>query len=193
MNQARFGGVPTLVPPNLAHRTESADRKLSIKPYFYREAVIGSFSLLSPRSSLFRRFAFDESRPLAVFAGIWTTWRGKRGTKANPIEGEHQLFGFLTTEANAEVGAIHPKAMPVILTTEAEIETWMTASAEEALKLQRPARKRRAQNRRHGRKGGHQGTRGHTPGLNRDYDSGGWPTARPAVNLTPAVKVYLLS
>jgi hypothetical protein len=32
---------------------------------------------------------------------------GRRGTKANPIEGEHQLFGFLTTDANAEVGAIH--------------------------------------------------------------------------------------
>jgi putative SOS response-associated peptidase YedK len=34
--------------------------------------------------------------------------------------------------------AIHPKAMPVILTTESEIELWMTAPAEEALKLQRP-------------------------------------------------------
>lgn len=83
-------------------------------------------------------FAFDESRPLAVFAGIWTTWTGARGTKKNPIEGEHQLFGFLTADANAEVGAIHPKAMPVILRSEAEIETWMTAPAEEALKLQRP-------------------------------------------------------
>ena len=58
-------------------------------------------------------FALAEDRPLAVFAGIWTTWHGKRGTKANPVEGEHQLFGFLTTDANAEVGAIHPKAMPV--------------------------------------------------------------------------------
>jgi putative SOS response-associated peptidase YedK len=60
------------------------------------------------------------------------------GTKSNPVEGEHQLFGFLTTSANAEVGVIHPKAMPVILTTEAEIEHWMTAPTEEALKLQRP-------------------------------------------------------
>jgi putative SOS response-associated peptidase YedK len=51
-------------------------------------------------------FAFDESRPLAVFAGIWTTWRGKRGTKANPVEGEHQLFGFLTTGASGSRG--HP-------------------------------------------------------------------------------------
>jgi hypothetical protein len=53
-------------------------------------------------------------------------------------EREHQLFGFLTTEANDVVGAIHPKAMPVILRTPAEIETWITAPAEEALKLQRP-------------------------------------------------------
>jgi putative SOS response-associated peptidase YedK len=84
-------------------------------------------------------FAFDETRPLAVFAGIWTAWHGTRGIKANPVEGEHQLFGFLTTKANnVVVGAIHPKAIPVILRTPAEIETWMTAPAEEALKLQWP-------------------------------------------------------
>ena len=65
-------------------------------------------------------------------------WRGVRGTKTNPVEGEHSLFGFLTTEANDIVGAIHPKAMPVILTDPAEIEGWMTAPAEEALRLQRP-------------------------------------------------------
>jgi putative SOS response-associated peptidase YedK len=83
-------------------------------------------------------FAFDESRPLAAFAGIWTTWKGTRGPKSRPDTGEHHLFGFLTTDANAEVGAIHPKAMPVILRTEEEIETWMTAPADDALKLQRP-------------------------------------------------------
>jgi putative SOS response-associated peptidase YedK len=83
-------------------------------------------------------FALDESRPLAVFAGIWTTWHGVRGPKSAPVDGEHQLFGFLTTEANAEVGAVHPKAMPVILTTPEEIEIWLTAPANEALALQRP-------------------------------------------------------
>ena len=51
---------------------------------------------------------------------------------------EAMLFGFLTTDANAVVKPIHPKAMPVILTTEAEIERWMTAPAAEALELQRP-------------------------------------------------------
>ena len=58
----------------------------------------------------------------------------------SPIEGEHTLFGFLTTEANDVVGAIHPKAMPAILTSPAEIEIWMSAPAEDALRLQRPLR-----------------------------------------------------
>ena len=74
----------------------------------------------------------------SLFAGIWTTWHGLRGTKANPIEGEHQLFGFLTTDANAEVSAIHPKAMPVILTTTDDIDLWLTLPTKEALALQRP-------------------------------------------------------
>jgi putative SOS response-associated peptidase YedK len=83
-------------------------------------------------------FALSAERPLAFFAGIWTRWHGVRGTKKDPIEGEYQLFGFLTTDANAEVAPIHPKAMPVILRTEAEIEAWLTAPTEQALKLQRP-------------------------------------------------------
>jgi putative SOS response-associated peptidase YedK len=81
-------------------------------------------------------FALDETRPLACFAGIWTNWTSVRKVK----EGEttNDIFAFLTTEPNAEVGAIHPKAMPVILTTPTEVETWMTAAPDEALKLQRP-------------------------------------------------------
>ena len=81
-------------------------------------------------------FAFDESRPLACFAGIWTRWSSVRKVK----EGEttNDLFAFLTTEPNREVGAVHPKAMPVILTTPDEIDLWMDAPAEEALALQRP-------------------------------------------------------
>ena len=33
---------------------------------------------------------------------------------------------------------MHPKAMPVILTTPEEYEVWLSAPAEEALKLQQP-------------------------------------------------------
>lgn len=81
-------------------------------------------------------FALDESRPLAFFAGIWTNWTSVRKVKEGLVTVD--LFAFLTTDPNAEVGAIHPKAMPVILTTDEEIETWMTAPAAEALKLQKP-------------------------------------------------------
>jgi putative SOS response-associated peptidase YedK len=81
-------------------------------------------------------FALDDSRPLAFFAGIWTRWTSVRKVK----EGEttNDLFAFLTCEPNKEVAAVHPKAMPVILTTPAEIETWLTAPTPEAVKLQRP-------------------------------------------------------
>jgi putative SOS response-associated peptidase YedK len=76
--------------------------------------------------------------PLFAFAGLRTPWRGVRGPKSAPVEGEHELFGFLTTEPNAGVAPIHPKAMPVILTTEAEVDLWLSADTACAVKLQRP-------------------------------------------------------
>jgi putative SOS response-associated peptidase YedK len=36
-------------------------------------------------------FALSEDRPLFAFAGLWTPWRGLRGPKSAPIEGEHEL------------------------------------------------------------------------------------------------------
>lgn len=73
---------------------------------------------------------------MAAFAGLWTNWTSVR--KVREGETTNDLFGFLTTDPNAEVRAVHPKAMPVILTTPREIDAWMTAPTEEALTLQRP-------------------------------------------------------
>jgi putative SOS response-associated peptidase YedK len=48
------------------------------------------------------------------------------------------LHSFLTTAANDLVRPTHAKAMPVILTTPEEYDTWMRAPVGEALSLQRP-------------------------------------------------------
>jgi putative SOS response-associated peptidase YedK len=77
-------------------------------------------------------FALSEDRPLFAFAGLWTRWRGVRGPKSALVEGEHQLFGFLTTEPNAIVAP-----MPVILTTTEEFDLWLEGETAEALKAQR--------------------------------------------------------
>jgi len=82
-------------------------------------------------------FALSEERPLAFFAGIWVpAWTSVRKVKTG--EETIDLFAFLTCEPNAEVRPIHPKAMPVILTTADEIEAWMTAPWSTARELQRP-------------------------------------------------------
>ena len=63
-----------------------------------------------------------------LFACLWARWTSVRKVK----EGEttNDLFG--TTKPNAEVKAIHPRAMPVILTTLAP------APPRDALALHRP-------------------------------------------------------
>jgi putative SOS response-associated peptidase YedK len=83
-------------------------------------------------------FARDAARTPFAFAGVWRPWRGVRGTKANPVEGEHLLFAFLTTEPNAIVAPIHAKAMPVIL-TEQNWDAWLDGETPRALALQQPA------------------------------------------------------
>lgn len=82
-------------------------------------------------------FALGEDRPLAFFAGVWTPWGCVRKIKTGWEDCE--LFGFLTTDANADVGAYHSKAMPVILTDEAERDLWLSdAPWPEVQHLQRP-------------------------------------------------------
>ena len=60
------------------------------------------------------------------------------GAQGQGGRGHLDLFAFLTTDANADVAPIHPKAMPVILTTDEEFDIWLRAPTAEAMALQRP-------------------------------------------------------
>jgi hypothetical protein len=77
----------------------------------------------------------DRCSRLLVYGPLGAVFEGRR---ARQWMGSMSCSAFLTTEANAVVAPIHPKAMPVILTTQAEIDLWLLADAPKALELQRP-------------------------------------------------------
>ena len=64
----------------------------------------------------------DQEAP--CFAGVW-----------RPDEDHGRVYAFCTTEPNPLVGAVHPRAMPVVLLAE-DHGRWLRGSAEEALALQ---------------------------------------------------------
>ena len=81
-------------------------------------------------------FALPDDR-LAFFAGVHVPqWSSVRKIKDGATTDD--LFAFLTCEPNAEVRAVHPKAMPVILATREEWDVWMTRPWLEAAQYQRP-------------------------------------------------------
>ncbi len=88
-----------------------------------------SLSELDPRRGAPRNspvwFALEKSRPSAFFAGLHTVWTSVRKLREGEITTD--LFGFLTCPANSDVGLVHPKAMPVILTKLQEWHQWLTA------------------------------------------------------------------
>ena len=60
------------------------------------------------------------------------------GPESQGREVTADLFAFLTTEPNSEVARIRPRSMPVILTTDEEVDAWLRAPAKEALAPQWP-------------------------------------------------------
>ena len=143
LTMMRWGMPP---PANLGTRPVTNVRNLNssfwrgwLKPEWRCLVPVTSFCEYTDRQpKVPHLFALAVDRPLLAFAGIWRPWTGTRGTKADPVTGEHRLFAFLACAANDVVRPIHAKAMPVLLTTSEECDAWLAGSLEEAMAMQRP-------------------------------------------------------
>lgn len=69
--------------------------------------------------------------------GTWWPWTRTRGTKKEPVDGDHRIFAFLTCLANDLVGSVHPKAISLLLISVEEVARRLEAPADEAVKFQR--------------------------------------------------------
>jgi putative SOS response-associated peptidase YedK len=68
----------------------------------------------------------EEAHPLFAFAGLW-----------RPGESGVGYMAFLTCEPNTVVGAVHPKAMPVMLRA-GDVPRWLDSEAATACELAVP-------------------------------------------------------
>jgi hypothetical protein len=101
--------------------------------------------LVMPRTSITQKFVLAQNIFVAIilvvldrFGAIFDLGKQRR---LDPGRAMRHFLGVglgPADQRNRTVGPIHPKAMPVILTTPDEVETSLTAPAAEALKLQRP-------------------------------------------------------
>jgi len=77
----------------------------------------------------------EQERPLFAFPGIWKRYKGPLKKNGDPVEVD--VYAFLTTTPNSLTATIMHDRMPVLLSEEADFETWLTGSPEEAFGLVR--------------------------------------------------------
>ena len=68
----------------------------------------------------------DEDRRLFAFPGIWQRWKGP--VKKDGPNVEIDVYSFMTTAPNALTDSINHERMPVLLSEEADFETWLSGS-----------------------------------------------------------------
>ncbi len=82
-------------------------------------------------------FALNEDRPLFAFAGLWTPCAVCAAPRARLSKAIMNCSAFRRRK-RTRPSPIHPKAMPVILTSPAEFDRWLEADTSDVLTLQRP-------------------------------------------------------
>lgn len=107
-----------------------------------RRCLVPASSFCEPRDGVkpatWHWFALRgaEPRPLFAFAGLWRTYKGPI-KKDGPTVDLH-VYSFMTTLPNALTASINHERSPVLLTTAAEQDTWLTGTTDEAFALVRP-------------------------------------------------------
>lgn len=77
----------------------------------------------------------EYERELFAFPGIWQRWNGP--LKKGGPDVDLDVYSFMTTAPNTLTVSINHERMPVLLSEEADFETWLTGTTEEAFKLAR--------------------------------------------------------
>lgn len=76
-----------------------------------------------------------QERPLFAFPGIWKRYKGPLKKDGENVEVD--VYAFMTTKPNALTATIMHDRMPVLLSEEADFETWLTGTPEHAYGLVR--------------------------------------------------------
>ncbi|MCL4765088.1 MAG: SOS response-associated peptidase family protein [Hyphomicrobiaceae bacterium] len=125
--------------------TNVRDDKVFTSPFWRdsferRRCLVPASSFCEPkgeRPATWHWFALrgEEPRPLFAFPGIWRRWKGPLKSGAPSVELD--VFSFMTTLPNALVATVNHERMPVLLSDEAQFETWLSGSPQEAFALVR--------------------------------------------------------
>jgi putative SOS response-associated peptidase YedK len=105
-----------------------------------RRCLVPASSYCEPDSNTpagWHWFAIEpaDERPLFAFPGIWKRYKGPM--KKDGPEVEVDVYAFMTTTPNALTATIMHDRMPVLLSDQADFETWLSAPPEEAFRLVR--------------------------------------------------------
>jgi putative SOS response-associated peptidase YedK len=106
-----------------------------------RRCLVPATSFAEPRDvtpATWHWFALQgsEPRPTFAFAGVWQRFKGPI-KKDGPLV-EIDTYSFMTTTPNALVSTINHERMPVLLTTESAVDTWLNGTPDDAFALAQP-------------------------------------------------------
>jgi putative SOS response-associated peptidase YedK len=77
----------------------------------------------------------EHDRELFAFPGIWQCWSGP--VKKDGPSVELDVYSFMTTAPNALTVSINHERMPVLLSQDADFETWLSGTPTQAFELAR--------------------------------------------------------